>query len=101
MRLVGEQITRLNDQLTASCEPVLEAIGPADVEDVVLNPDGTLWQKTRTEGWSPISSIDEDGAYEIVQSIAAIAHRPLNESRPVLETVFPIDGSRFELSFLL
>ena len=48
------------------------------------------------EGWSPISSIDEDGAYEIVQSIAAIAHRPLNESRPVLETVFPLDGSRFE-----
>lgn len=96
MRLVGEQISRLNDQLTTCCEVVLKAIDTPDVEDVVLNPDGTLWQKTRTEGWSPVSSIDEDGAYEIVQSIAAIAHRPLNESRPVLETVFPIDGSRFE-----
>src|SRR5215471_15173591 len=96
MRLVGEQIARLNDQLTACCGPVLEAIDTPDVEDVVLNPDGTLWQKTRTGGWTPISSIDEDGAYEIVQSIAAIAHRPLHESRPVLETVFPIDGSRFE-----
>lgn len=96
MRLSREQIARLNYQLMASCAPVLEAIATPEVEDVCLNPDGKLWQKTRSGGWSPIADIDEDCAYEIVQAVAAIAHRPLNESRPVLETVFPIDGSRFE-----
>ncbi len=96
MQLVTEQIDRLTEQLTAACGPMLSALRLPDIEDVALNPDGTLWQKTRNDGWSPIANIDEDAAYEIVTSVAAIWHRPLNESRPVLETVFPLDGSRFE-----
>jgi type IV secretion system protein VirB11 len=96
MQLVTEQINRLTEQLTAACGPMRGALHLPDIEDMALNPDGTLWQKTRNGGWSPIANINQDAAYEIVTSVAAIWHRPLNESRPVLETVFPLDGSRFE-----
>lgn len=96
MQLVTEQINRLMEQLTAVCGPIVAALRLPDIEDVALNPDGKLWQKTRHDGWSAIGNIEENAAYEIVTSVAAIWHRPLNESRPVLETVFPLDGSRFE-----
>ena len=80
MQLAAEQINRLTEQLTRACGPMLEALRLSDIEDLALNPDGTLWQKRRSEGWTPIASMDEDAAYEIVTSVAAgVLHAPVRK----------------------
>jgi Flp pilus assembly CpaF family ATPase len=96
MPFAAEQIKRLTEQLTVACNPLLDALRLPDIEDIALNPDGMLWQNTRAAGWTPFATMDEDEAFEVVTSVAAMKHRPLNETHPVLETIFPLDGSRFE-----
>lgn len=81
-RELGEQILRLlDDSLT---------------EDLLLNPDGSLWVKQMGHGFSRIGEIPAAQAASALGTIAAWRGTVLNHERPILETELPIDGSRFE-----
>lgn len=95
MQIAEEQIARLTAVISEVCYPLLAPLALPDIEDLVLNPDGALWQKCRTAGWTRIAEIETDVAYAIVQNVASINRKPLNDEHPALESIFPLDGSRF------
>ena len=81
-RELGDQILRLlDDSLT---------------EDILLNPDGSLWVKQMGQGFSRIGEMPAAQAASALGTIAAWRGTVLNHERPILETELPIDGSRFE-----
>jgi len=81
-RELGEHILRLlDDNLT---------------EDILLNPDGSLWVKRVGHGFSRIGEMPAAQAASALGTIAAWRGTVLNHEHPILETELPIDGSRFE-----
>jgi type IV secretion system protein TrbB len=81
-RELGDQILRLlDDHLT---------------EDILLNPDGSLWVKRMRHGFSRIGEMPAAQAASALGTIVAWRGTVLNHERPILETELPIDGSRFE-----
>src|SRR5712692_9238081 len=81
-RELGDQVLRLlDDNLT---------------EDILLNPDGSLWVKQMGQGFSRIGEMPAAQAASALGTIAAWRGTVLNHERPILETELPIDGSRFE-----
>src|ERR1017187_6237768 len=81
-RELGEQILRLlDDSLT---------------EDILLNPDGSLWVKQMGQGFSRIGEMAAAQAASALGTIAAWRGTVLNHEHPILETELPLDGSRFE-----
>ena len=81
-RELGDQVLRLlDDNLT---------------EDILLNPDGSLWVKRMGHGFSRIGEMPAAQAASALGTIAAWRGTVLNHEHPILETELPIDGSRFE-----
>lgn len=81
-RELGDQVLRLlDDNLT---------------EDILLNPDGSLWAKRMGHGFSRIGEMPAAQAASALGTIAAWRGTVLNHEHPILETELPIDGSRFE-----
>src|ERR1700678_4796173 len=81
-RELGEQVLRLlDDNLT---------------EDILLNPDGSLWVKRMGDGFSRIGEMPAAQAASALGTVAAWRGTVLNHEHPILETELPIDGSRFE-----
>jgi P-type conjugative transfer ATPase TrbB len=66
------------------------------MEDILLNPDSSLWVKRMGEGFSCIGEMSPAGAASALGTVAAWRGTVLNHERPILETELPIDGSRFE-----
>lgn len=65
-------------------------------EDVILNPDSSLWWKRMGEGFTCVGEIPPAQASSALSTIAAWRGTVLNHEHPILETELPIDGSRFE-----
>ena len=65
-------------------------------EDVLLNPDSSLWIKRMGEGFTRAGEISATLASSALSTIAAWRGTILNHQNPILETELPIDGSRFE-----
>ena len=65
-------------------------------EDILLNPDGSLWVKRMGEGFARAGEIPAPQAASALSTIAAWRGTVLNHDHPILETELPIDGSRFE-----
>src|SRR5712692_8113265 len=81
-RELGDQVLRLlDDNLT---------------EDILLNPDGSLWVKRMGHGFGRIGEMPAAQAASALGTIAAWRGTVLNHEHPILETELPIDGSRFE-----
>ena len=81
-RELGDQVLRLlDDNLT---------------EDILLNPNGSLWVKRMGQGFSRIGDMPAAQAASALGTIAAWRGTVLNHEHPILETELPIDGSRFE-----
>lgn len=66
------------------------------VEDVLLNPDSSLWVKRMGQDFTKIGAMAAETAISALSTIAAWRGTVLNHSNPILETELPIDGSRFE-----
>jgi P-type conjugative transfer ATPase TrbB len=97
MRFTPNQSTRHLGALAEAAGPVvLEAIAQPNIEDLVLNPDGSLWEKKQGVVWESIGTLEESAAWQFVETVASIRQTVVNEKSPILETTFPLDGSRFE-----
>ena len=92
-----EQHTRLEAKLKRELgDTVLDLLADDATEDIVLNPDSTLWVKRMGQGFQHVGSMPPAQAASALNTIAAWKGTVMNHERPILETELPLDGSRFE-----
>jgi Flp pilus assembly CpaF family ATPase len=92
-----EQHSRLEVKLKRELgEQVLSLLADDRTEDVLLNPDSSLWLKRIGEGFRCVGNIPNGQAASALSTIAAWRGTVLNHEHPILETELPLDGSRFE-----
>ncbi len=92
-----EQHQRLEVKLKRELgDTILGLLDEDEVEDIVLNPDATLWAKQMSSGFRRIGQMSGGQAVCAMNTIASMRSMVLNYERPVLETELPLDGSRFE-----
>jgi Flp pilus assembly CpaF family ATPase len=92
-----EQHQRLEVKLRRELgDQVLRLLDDALTEDILLNPDGSLWVKRMGHGFARIGEMPAAQAASALGTIAAWRGTVLNHEHPILETELPIDGSRFE-----
>lgn len=77
-------------------EQVLALLNDPRTEDILLNPDSSLWIKRMGEGFARVGEMPPMQAASALSTIAAWRGTVLNHQNPILETELPIDGSRFE-----
>jgi type IV secretion system protein VirB11 len=92
-----EQHYRLEVKLRRELgDSVLSVLADDRTEDILLNPDSSLWVKRMGEGSSKFGQIPPAQAASALGTIAAWRGTVLNHDHPILETELPLDGSRFE-----
>ena len=92
-----EQHQRLEVKLRRELgEKVLSLLADDRTEDILLNPDSSLWVKRMSEGFQRVGSMPPAQAASALGTIAAWRGTVLNHEHPMLETELPLDGSRFE-----
>jgi P-type conjugative transfer ATPase TrbB len=77
-------------------EQVLALLHDERTEDIILNPDSSLWVKRMGTGFTVVDGIPPAQVSNALSTIAAWRGTVLNHEHPILETELPIDGSRFE-----
>ncbi len=77
-------------------ENILALLAEERTEDILLNPDGSLWVKSLGGGFIRNGEMVAAQAASALSTIAAWRGTVLNHNNPILETELPIDGSRFE-----
>ena len=93
----NEQSQRLEVKLRRELgDTILSLLDDDAVEDIVLNPDATLWVKQMGSGFTRVGQMSGSQAVCAMNTIASMRSMVLNYERPVLETELPLDGSRFE-----
>src|SRR5262249_9494431 len=75
---------------------VLKFLADDCTEDILLNPDSTLWVKRLGKGFMQVGTMPPAAAASALGTVAAWRGTVLNHEHPILETELPIDGSRFE-----
>jgi type IV secretion system protein VirB11 len=75
---------------------MLQLLAAEDTEDIVLNPDSSLWVKRISKDFQRVGAMAPAQAASALNTIAAWKGTVMNHDRPVLETELPLDGSRFE-----
>ena len=93
----NDQHIRLDAKLKRELgDIVLGLLADEATEDIVLNPDSTLWVKRMGQGFQHAGFMSETQAVSALNTIAAWKGTVMNHERPILETELPLDGSRFE-----
>ncbi|WP_017169811.1 P-type conjugative transfer ATPase TrbB [Xanthomonas phaseoli] len=87
---------RAIEKLRRDLGPVVMATlnDPKTVE-VLLNPDGTLWQERLGERMCQIGSMTPQRAEAVVKTVAGYHGKTVTRLNPLVEGELPIDGSRF------
>lgn len=65
-------------------------------EDIVLNHDGTLWAKRFGSGWQQEGTLHAHDAVGVIKSVATLRGIEANEDHPIIETILPSNGCRFQ-----
>ena len=92
-----EQHQRLDVKLRRELgDSILSLLADDRMEDILLNPDSSLWMKRMGEGFVQFGHMPAAQAASALGTIAAWRGTVLNHEHPILETELPIDGSRFE-----
>src|SRR4051794_5501895 len=97
-RAIGEeQYQRLETKLKRELgEIILRFLADESTEDIVLNPDASLWVKRSGQGFARAGEMPTAQTASALSTIAAMRGTVLNHGNPILETELPVDGSRFE-----
>ena len=75
---------------------VLEALESPGTEDILLNPDASLWVKSTGRAAQRIGVLGASQAASAIGTLAALNGEVVNARQPVLETELPIAEARFE-----
>lgn len=102
-RFVLESSAVLDTQEVRQLEAVREDAGllwrhlqEPDVTDVVVNGDGKVWVKRARVGFADAGLFPPQAAKRLLLQIASIKQVEFNHRHPILQTDFPLDGSRIE-----
>lgn len=92
-----ESRRRLESKLKRELGPIImNALADPDVVEIMLNPDGQLWEDRHRVGMQPIGDMGAVQAENLICTIAGALGTIANREHPIVEGELPIDGSRFE-----
>ena len=93
----GAQWQRNLEALRRHAGPLLlEALGHELTIEVMLNPDGRLWQERLGEEMKVIGTMDRHKAEAMIRVVASTLNQTITPDNPILDNAeFPLDGSRF------
>lgn len=74
---------------------VMVALNDPKTVEVLLNPDGTLWQERLGERMCQIGTMTPQRAEAVVKTVAGYHGKTVTRHNPLVEGELPIDGSRF------
>ncbi len=98
-----EQTRRLAETLRRQLGPVgCRVLAEPGVFDLMLNPDGRLWEDRHGSGMAPIGTMSASAAESFIGTVASILRATVTRDNPILECELPMDapffGARFSAS---
>lgn len=82
---------------TAMGPVIANALEDADVVEVLLNPDGSLWVDTLSAGRKPTGlNLGKEDAERIIRLVAAHVRVEVHSGSPIVSAELPETGERFE-----
>jgi type IV secretion system protein VirB11 len=105
--VVRRMVNRLNDASNAGFEKMLavarqlppeafDALFDPETIELMLNPDGRVFQEKLGCEMEHICDMEESRAMEFIRQIAGCLDTTVTAGNPILEGILPLDGSRFE-----
>lgn len=76
-------------------ELFLKALADPLTIELMLNPDGVLWQERLGEEMHPIGHMETHRVEALFRVVASYLHKTITWDSPQLDGEFPLDGSRF------
>jgi type IV secretion system protein VirB11 len=73
----------------------LDAFNDPKTVEIMLNADHRLWQERLGEGMRCIGSMRPSQSEAVIKTTAGYYGKEITRTQPVLESEFPLDGSRF------
>jgi type IV secretion system protein TrbB len=87
---------RARDKLMRDLGDVfMDAFNDPKTVEIMLNADGRLWQERLGEGMHCIGTMRPSQSEAVIKTTAGYYGKEITRSNPVLESEFPLDGSRF------
>ena len=88
---------RLLVSLKFNCGPLMmKHLEDPNVVEIMLNPDGKLWVERYGAAMECVGELPVAQGKTILSLVANALGCTVDERRPIVEGVFPLDGSRFE-----
>lgn len=88
---------RLLKSLEHNCGPVImDAVRDPAVIEIMLNPDGKIWTEKYGEDQKCVGELSQAQSRLILSLVASALGETVSARSPVVEGLFPLDGSRFE-----
>jgi P-type conjugative transfer ATPase TrbB len=93
----NEHKRRLKDKLRRELgNEIMTALDDPAVVEIMLNPDGQLWEDRHGVGMRVIGHMTKTRAHNLIGTIAGMLGVEAKASTPIVEGELPLDGSRFE-----
>lgn len=93
----AEYDKRIVEKLRRELGPeICELLEDKDVNEIMLNPDGTLWVERYGTPMKQIGSLPSSRAESLMGTVASTLRTQITALNPILECELPLDGSRFE-----
>ena len=88
---------RLLKSLEHNCGTVImDAERDTAVSEIMLNPDGKIWTEKYGEDQKCVGELSQAQSRLILSLVASALDETVSARSPVVEGLFPLDGSRFE-----
>lgn len=89
-------LQRDQEALRRLCGPTfLQCLDDPFTQEILLNPDGTLWHERFGMEMVPVGTIPASDAEAILRTVAGCLDKVVTWDQPQLDGEFPLDGSRF------
>jgi type IV secretion system protein TrbB len=87
---------RVLQKLERDMGPLLiEALNDPRTVEIMVNADGKIWQEKLGEPMKYIGELSFVRAENIIKTVAGFHELEVTNKSPILESTFPLDGSRF------
>ena len=88
---------RLIKSVEHNCGPgIMDAVRDPAVIEIMLNPDGKIWTEKYGEDQKCVGELSQAQSRLILSLVASALDETVSARSPVVEGLFPLDGSRFE-----
>lgn len=91
-----ESTRRIHEKLSREMGSVLTLLRDPRVIEIILNSDGEVWVERLGQTMEFFEMMPRSQADSLLRTVASSVEVILNDSSPILECEFPLDGSRFE-----